>query len=86
MCFIEEEKMNMNKFWLPFSEFKKTPASPVPIVILSFSIQTACGIVFFTKQLVCVSLENKKINTNRFWLLFSELSDLLSRKPMHRLF
>ena len=39
---------------------KKTHPTPVPNVRLSFSIQTACGIVFFTKQLVCVSLEKKR--------------------------
>ena len=57
----------MNRFWRPFFccwifgyLIKKTPASPVQIVLLSFSIQTAFGIVFFTKQLVCVSLEKKR--------------------------
>jgi len=32
----------------------------VPIVLLPFSIQTPCGVVYFTKQLVCVSIEKKK--------------------------
>ena len=55
----------MNRFWRPFFLIfgyltKKTPASPVRIVLLSFSIETACGIVFSTKQLVCVSLEKKR--------------------------
>jgi hypothetical protein len=39
---------------------KKTIASPVPIVLLSFLIQTPCGILFFTKLLVGVSLEKKR--------------------------
>ena len=39
---------------------KKTHATPVPIVLLPFSIQTPCGVVYFTKQLVCVSIEKEK--------------------------
>jgi hypothetical protein len=45
---------------MKFPLIKKTHASPFPIVLLSFSIQTACGILFFTKQLVGVSLEKKR--------------------------
>ena len=30
--------------------------------------------------------KRKEINTNRYWLPFSELLDLLSRKPIQRLF
>ena len=33
-----------------------------------------------------VSLEEEKINMNRFWVTFSELFGNLSRKPLHRLF
>ena len=47
--------------WTITPFIKKTHALPVQIVLLSFSIQTACGKVFFTKQMVCLSLE-KKIN------------------------
>ena len=68
-----------------FPLIKKAHAKPVPIVLPSFSIQTACGIVFFSKQLVCASLE-KKINAKRFWLPFSEFLDIISSKPMQRLF
>ena len=47
--------------WTITPSIKKTHALPVQIVLLSFSIQTACVKVLFTKQMVCLSLE-KKIN------------------------
>ena len=80
----------MNRFWLPFSEMlkilsKKTLHCLCRLFFCLFLFKQPL-IVFFTKQLVCVSLEEEKINTNRFWLPFSESSDLLSRKPMHCLF
>ena len=78
VCVSLKKKINMNKFWLPVSElldiFSRKP------------LQTACGIVFFIKQLVCVLLENKKNQYEQVLALVSELLDLLSRKPLHRLF
>ena len=92
VCLSLEKKINQYEqvfvpfLWIVGYLIKKTPASPVPIVILCFSIQTACGIVFFIKQLVCVLLENKKNQYEQVIAPFSEFLDLLSIKPMHCLF
>ena len=88
VCLSLEKKRNQYEqvfvpfFWIVGYIIKKTPASPVPIVILSFSIQTPSVISFLTKLLMGVSLKRKKINMNRFWLPFSELLEIFSRKPL----
>ena len=66
VCLSLEKKRNQYEqvfvtfFWIVGYLIKKTPASPVPIVLLSFSIQTPSVISFVTKLLMGVSLKKKR--------------------------
>ncbi len=91
MCFIRKEKKSIRTgfgslFLNCWTSYQENPCIACSNCYFVFFIQTACGIVFFIKQLVCVLLENKKNQYEQVLALVSELLDLLSRKPLHRLF
>ena len=67
-------------FWTVTPLINKTHALPVQIVLLSFSIQTACGIVFFTKQMVCLSLEKKRNQYEQVFVPFFWIVGYLIKK------
>ena len=77
---LKRKEINTKRFWLPClncrTSYQENPCIACfyhPSVF--FFIKTACGIVFFTKQLVGVSLEKKRNHYEQFLAPFFELSD-----------